>query len=172
MNPLVFLDFDGVLHADCVYRASGEIVLRRDGISLFEWAPLLVDALVPHPEVRIVLSTSWVRTLSFAEAKSKLPIELQARVVGATWHSGMKREGIWHMSDPFLFLTRCEQIVSYVARHKVEHWLAIDDDTESWLDAYRDRLVACNSDLGIASPATLAELKEKLVKLVEQPNGG
>jgi len=64
---ILFLDFDGVLHPDEVYLVHGRPVLRDDG-SLFMWAPLLAEALTPFPDVQIVLSTSWVRELSFKRA--------------------------------------------------------------------------------------------------------
>jgi hypothetical protein len=86
---ILFLDYDGVLHPDAVYRTSQGIVLRREGLRLFEWAPLLEAALAPYPEVRIVLSTSRVRVVDFDHSRRRLPPRLQARVIGATWHSQM-----------------------------------------------------------------------------------
>ena len=66
--PTLFLDFDGVLHPDEVYRVGGRIVLRVDGFSLFEWSSILDELLAPYPGTQIVLSTSWVRILGFDEA--------------------------------------------------------------------------------------------------------
>ena len=34
--PVLFLDFDGVLHPDEVYRVGDKIVLKMDGFCLFE----------------------------------------------------------------------------------------------------------------------------------------
>lgn len=86
LAPTLFLDFDGVLHPDKVYRERGKIVLKMDGFSLFEWPPLLEEILMPHPDLQIVLSTSWVRVLGFDEALAWLPPGLQQRVVGSTLH--------------------------------------------------------------------------------------
>jgi hypothetical protein len=83
-GPVLYLDFDGVLHPDEIYRIRGRIVLRCDGMNLFEWAPLLVDHLEPYPDPRIILSTSWIRTLSLNEARAWLPVSLGSRVIGAT----------------------------------------------------------------------------------------
>ena len=89
-NVLLFLDFDGVLHPDAVYLTRRGVELRADG-ALFMWSPHLVEALEQQQNVRIVLSTSWARKLGFQRARAALPAELQARVIGATWHSAMGR---------------------------------------------------------------------------------
>ncbi len=73
MVATIFLDFDGVLHP------IGGTVAQ------FEYAPLLVAALEPHPTAQIVLSTSWVPVFGLDESKDMLPAELQRRVIGATY---------------------------------------------------------------------------------------
>lgn len=65
---ILFLDFDGVLHPDAAYLYGKTPRLNADG-ELFMWANLLVDALADQPDVQIVLSTSWVRLLSFKRAR-------------------------------------------------------------------------------------------------------
>lgn len=119
--PILYLDFDGVLHPGEVYRIRGQIVLQCDGICLFEWAPLLAEYLEPHPDVRIVLSTSWVRVLSFSGARAWLPDALAKRVIGATWHSAMNQA--WWRG-----LSRYDQISRHAQRHRISRWLAVDDD--------------------------------------------
>jgi len=156
--PVLFLDFDGVLHPDEVYRVRGQIVLRRDGISLFEWAPLLAEALAPHPSVRIVLSTSWVRVVGFDEARKRLLPPLRERVVGATWHSQLNQD--WWFS-----ISRYEQIAGYTKRHSVTRWLALDDDVTIWGEEHLERLIETDSTLGLAQPGKLDELKQKLLEL-------
>ena len=76
MKPVIFLDFDGVLHPDAVYLERGRPVLRAEG-ELFMWTGHLVEALACHPDVHIVLSTSWARELRFARARDHLPAELR-----------------------------------------------------------------------------------------------
>ncbi|MFX5057514.1 HAD domain-containing protein, partial [Acinetobacter baumannii] len=78
----MFLDFDGVLHPDEVYRVGERIVLRMDGFSLFEWSEVLDELMEPYPALQIVLATSWVRQLGFDVARAYLPDSLQRRVVG------------------------------------------------------------------------------------------
>lgn len=156
--PALFLDFDGVLHPDDVYRINGQIVLKRDGFSLFEWSPLLLEALVPHSDVRIVLSTSWVRVIGYDKARKCLPRELQERVIGATWHSQLNQD--WWSS-----ISRYEQIAGYTRRHTVTRWLAIDDEVTIWGEEHLDQLIETDSMLGLAQPEKLDELKRKLQML-------
>lgn len=157
-GPVLYLDFDGVLHPDDVYRIRGRIVLQHDGMSLFEWAPLLAQHLEPYPDTRIILSTSWVRVLSFNEARAWLPDTLGSRVIGATWHSAMDQFW-WHN------LSRYQQISLHAKRHRISRWLAIDDDTEGWPDGSRGQLVHTDPMLGIATPDTRALLLRKLEDL-------
>lgn len=87
---ILFLDFDGVLHPDAVYLTKRGVELRAEG-GLFMWSSLLSDALANHPDIRIVLSTSWARQISYDHARKALPLPLRSCVIGATWHSAMGR---------------------------------------------------------------------------------
>lgn len=149
--PILFLDFDGPLHPDEVYWVRGKIILRADGISLFEYVPVLSALLEPLPEVRIVLSTSWVRVLGFDRAKSYLPGDLQARVIGATWHRHMDQQ--WWQT-----LTRYQQIAAYVHRNEVRSWVALDNDDVGWPEAIRYRLAHVDDWLGIFDSQAQAKL--------------
>jgi hypothetical protein len=170
---IVFLDFDGVLHPDAAYLVKGRPELRAAG-TLFMWAPILEEALVPYPESKIVLSTSWVRVLrSFSRARAFLPVALQARVIGATWHSAMMRhhEGSHRIEvNWFSEMSRYAQIARYLSRagQRAEHWLAIDDDSEGWPVELRDRLVEPDGALGLGSMATQVELAERLQQTAVQ----
>lgn len=135
------------------------------------WAPILEEALAPYPDTKIVLSTSWVRVLkSFSRVRAYLPVALQARVIGATWHSAMARhhEGS-HRIDGNWFseMSRYAQIARYISRAglRAEHWLAIDDDCEGWPSELRDRLVETDGALGLSSAAAQSELAERLQQI-------
>jgi hypothetical protein len=163
----LFLDYDGVLHPDAAFLVNGRPELRADG-ALFMWAPILEHALFPYPQVRIVLSTSWVQVLkSFTRVRGFLPPGLQSRVIGATWHSAMARhhEGTHRMdSSWFSELSRYEQIARYLSRAglRSEHWLAIDDDTEDWPVELRNHLVETEGTRGLASELALSVLTKRL----------
>jgi len=151
-QPILFLDFDGVLHP------------MREGVALFEYVPLLVDALAPHPDVHIVLSTSWVPVLGFDEAKARLRVELQPRIVGATYDPQYELAmppGWWSS------LTRYAQITHYVKLHSLTRWVAIDDDTRGWPAEHRYSLVRTSPLLGLAHPDAVPELADKLLRLYD-----
>lgn len=156
----LFLDFDGVLHHDCVYRdKAGEIYLPIEGRSLFEHAHHLVEVLKPHPEVVLVLSTNWVRLLGgYPEVRDRLPAPLADRAVGATWIE--RTHPVW-----FQQATRYEQIIETVKREGIARWLALDNDDELWPNEHRWNLIHTDDDRGISERRKQAELAEKIEAL-------
>lgn len=169
----LYLDFDGVLHhCDVMNKPDKPPSLdARLGV-LFEHAPRLAQALEPFPDVRIVLSTSWVRERSFSFAKRRLPATLQKRVIGATFHSAMQHVDAF--IDPgyssyrfrcaFDRLTRYQAIKNDAYRRQQPNWIAIDDDTEGWREVDACRLVATDGARGLADAAALGDLQAKLAK--------
>ena len=162
---ILFLDFDGVLHPDAVFRRGGRptLVHRDPDARLFMWAEHLTDSLMLFPDLRIVLSTSWARWLGFDRARDALTPALRARVIGSTWHSGMARvEGYSRAQTWWDSVTRYQQIRRYVDRGGVSDWLAVDDDGHGWSTAERRRLVLTDRERGLGEQATRDELLEKL----------
>lgn len=155
--PTLYLDFDGVLHPDEVYRVGKQIVLQMDGFSLFEWTSILEALIAPYRQLQIVPSSSWVRVVGFDDALARLPAGIQRRVVGATWHPYAPR-GWEH-------LTRYEQIRRNVESHYHQRWLAIDDDGVGWPDENRANLVLTDSLLGLGAVSAQRDLAEKLEAL-------
>lgn len=156
---ILFLDFDGVLHPSSVFLEKSRPVLHGDG-ELFMWTPQLIEALAPYPNVKIVLSTNWVRIRGFSRVRGALPESLQHRVIGATWHSSMLDD-----ENDYDNSSRFKQIAKYVSMKNTQHWLAIDDlheHSENWGVSYLAHLVKTNPQLGLSDPATLAQLKEML----------
>jgi len=163
---ILFLDFDGVLHPDAVYLKKGRPVLHGAG-ELFQWAPHLSSALASHPNVAIVLSTSWARVLGFDRARGALPELLRQRVIGATWHSKMGRSVFGGFRLPECWwdqVSRYQQIAGYVRRAQLTEWVAIDDHGEAWADEHADNLVWTNPDKGISDPLALATLHKRLTR--------
>lgn len=151
----LFLDYDGVLHPDEAYLVKGRPVLRCDG-ELFMWAGHLSALLDGHPDVRIVLSTSWARELRYARARRYLPEPLRERVIGATWHSGMRLSDDLRPLDRMTWwdlASRYAQIKRYASRAGLRTWLAIDDQPEGWAQSDLSHLIKTDSDKGLSDPA-------------------
>lgn len=156
MHDVLYLDFDGVLHPDAVYRHREPpfIRLRSPGHHLFESCDVLERALRRYPATRIVLSTSWVAAFSYSATLRHLPEGLRRRVVGATYHR--------LYTPDFRFLTRYQTIVDDTERRRPRKWLAIDNDDAGWPDSSRHQLVRTPDELGLACPRAQADLTEKL----------
>lgn len=160
----LFLDYDGVLHPDDVYLTRQGPKLQSTG-ELFMWVDLLDELLEEFPKVRIVLSTSWVRNLGYDKAKKRLPLQLQNRVIGSTWHSSMAHEMAsvlwWDQAS------RHDQIVRYASRARLQHWVALDDDAVGWANSYSDRLVLTTPSVGISHPDALAKLRQRFAMQID-----
>lgn len=146
-QPVLYLDFDGVLHTQDCY------IIRRQGPfanpphQLFEHMAVLEDCLAPYPDIRIVLSTSWVCRLGYSYAASRLSRPLRKRVIGATFHTRMNQR-------EFRQLSRGEQVLGDVQRRCPRWWLVLDDEGEGWPLACRDHLVQTDGSLGLGSART------------------
>ena len=160
---ILYLDFDGVLHNYEVYLDHRNRPYLRGMGELFEHNARLEQVLDPYPQVKIVLSTSWVRTKGFSHSCKRLPLSLRQRVVGATWHSRMQRDDEWldwwiHRSS------RYEQILRDVTRRQPEDWMALDDDVRGWPAQATNHLIACDSELGLGGHAARLALEHRLAR--------
>ena len=166
-KPILFLDYDGVLHPDAAYLVNRKPELRAEG-ELFMWAPLLVEILDDFPSVKIVLSTSWVRELRFSRARNYLPEALQARVIGATWHSAMSFHPEAHHKIHRTWwdeATRYQQIKRFVERARLSCWVAIDDHPEGWGDEDRAHLIRTSGVTGLSELAIQDQLRQALKQI-------
>lgn len=156
-ETVLYLDFDGVLHHEDVWwHPRRGVYIKTPGYQLFEHVPLLEEALAEFPELKIVLSTSWVRYQRFSGSAKRLSPSLRERVIGATFHSRMNRQ-------VFESLPRGIQVMNDVARRKPRNWVALDDDLENWVPEYRNYLIHCDNVLGISAPGVLDALKQRLL---------
>lgn len=156
---MLYLDYDGVLHHENVYRHPKKGICLSAGpeFTLFQHAPLLAELLQPYPEVRIVLSTSWARVLGMQRAASYLPDELRRRVVGATFHSQM-------FELEFINTARGQQVFTDYLRRSPARVLAIDDVDDGWPESFREHLVIADAVYGISPPWVQRGLAEKLAR--------
>lgn len=102
-KPIVFLDFDGVLHPN--FAAEGQLFCKM---------PLLADALNGLP-ADIVISSSWRFQWELPRLQSVFPAALQPKVRGVTGAAHVGRHARWN------------EINAYCAAQGIANWRALDD---------------------------------------------
>lgn len=156
---ILYLDYDGILHpADVIFSQQGPVLAEAvSGHSLFENADMLAAVLAEYPEVRLVLSTSWVFHYGLEYAASRLPPPLRKAVVGATFDPARHNSG-------FLSVARGHQVVEDAKRRKATQWVSLDDDSAAWPARQRHRLIQANPAKGLRDPQVLRDLRAALDK--------
>lgn len=139
------LDFDGVLMDDAVFfSAERGMYLATPGRVLFEWMPILEELLEPYPDLRIVLSTTWVRAKGLAYATSRLSPSLRSRVIGATFDNRLIQKAEFDM------MPRGLQVWRDIERRAPAAWFAIDNDAAGWPEHCLERVVLTQDRLGLS----------------------
>lgn len=161
--PVLYLDFDGVLHPSEVYLKNGAptLICTDPDASLFCWVPILENILSDFSHIQIRLSTSWVRVKSFDYAKLQLPESIQERVTGGTFHRHLNKL-------EFESWTRFQQIKADAHRQGIIRWIAIDDDSFGWPQEEWHRLVKTDGDHGLLEGRVQRSLREKLKWLAQK----
>lgn len=155
-RPVLYLDYDGVLHPSDVWMIDNQPVLQfKDdpSLTLFCWAPILEEILAgvdKAGQIKIVLSTTWAHRFGFERASEHLPESLKSRVIGVT-------EGF-----P---VPRLTQITVHAEDNQISRWIAIDDDFSA-TEKHQDKLIRCSGSLGISSIKVQQELRGKLEVLL------
>ena len=154
---LLYLDYDGVLHHEKVlwHPKIGAYLSAPDGYVLFQHVELLERMLAPYPQVKIVLSTSWVRRYGCAKSAKQLRPALRARVIGATFHSKMNEL-------EFGEKPRGMQVWEDVLKRRPRAWLALDDDWLDWPEWCLDNYVKTHPIDGLRNQAVQNEFAQKL----------
>lgn len=162
-QPTLYLDYDGVLHPADVRVTTAEPLRPRvynggaTNHPLFEHAHLLERILAPFPNVRLVLATSWVRTLGYEFTRQQLRPALRGRVIGTVWRGAL-------LEHPPR--TRYDAVQIDADARGLMRWLALDDDAEGWPEQERYRLIAPNNSwLGLSQPGRAGELAAALALL-------
>ena len=108
MKKILFLDFDGVLHAD---------IEARQFTKLREFA----SCMAKMDEVEIVISSSWREAYSLEQLLNIFPAALRGRIVGLTPI----------LEDRFEKGGRQREIEAYLQAASLHHgnaaWVALDD---------------------------------------------
>ena len=143
--PILFLDFDGVLH---VLNCADE---RR-----FARLPPLEDVLREFPELRIVVSSTWREAHGLAQLRSFFASDIAARVIGVT-------PVLPRVAGVPQRYAECSAWLR--ANAPGAKWLAIDDDT-ALFEPQLEQLLACDPQLGLTSDQ-LPELRRRIVALYD-----
>lgn len=139
---ILFLDFDGVLHpCGDAYRAA----------TLFARLPALEALLREYPDVRIVVSSSW-RTDGLEALRAMFSDDIGARIIGLTPITERSPDG-------YMPAMREQEIINWLTANGglEQPWVALDD-ADFQFTIHRERLVACNPDVGFDDVAC-AELR-------------
>jgi hypothetical protein len=160
MTKILYLDFDGVLHDQQVsFHPRRGIYMDKPGRALFEWMPILERLLAPHPEVQIVLSTSWTHVRNISFVKKNLSPSLQQRVIGATFEPPDSEK------NAFLLMPRGMQVTQDLHRRAQASWFAIDDNHLGWPAWCQDKLIRTNGSRGISDPVIQQAITAMLERL-------
>ncbi|MBU1363877.1 MAG: hypothetical protein KKE51_08655 [Gammaproteobacteria bacterium] len=148
---ILYLDFDGVVHA------LGEPALNDnfkllDNPNLFKWLPILEQILEPYPEVRIVISSDWRRLFDDDSLKRLLGPAISHRFAG-----------IVEVAEK----SRANEILMDAAQRGLTDWLALDDHP-TVVEASRTdiRFIVCKPETGLSSRTVQATLKTRLNALL------
>jgi hypothetical protein len=149
---VLFLDFDGCVHPACLLATQSHDALTRSlgpfdytvPVDLFAWLPLLIEMLAPHPDVFIVVHSSWRETYPAAEIGDMLG-DLGRRYLGVT-PPGPK----W------------ESLTTWLARNTATSWRILDDAPREFPDPPPLELIVCHPLAGLSAPEVQAQLTDWL----------
>lgn len=140
---VLFLDFDGVLHPDP----------PNSQHPLWCRASLLVTWLDKHPDVGVVVSSTWRQGRSIEALQALLPSGLGERVVGTT------------PTESVELYTRQAECEAWMRAHQLPWtpWLALDDRLWNFRP-FEQRLLLTNRQIGLVA-SDLVWLDEAFRKL-------
>lgn len=129
--PLLYLDFDGVLHPNFASPST-----------YFCCLPLLEQALEGTP-VQLVVSSSWRFHMDHGHIRRQFPLGLRERLTGFTGEAHIGPKARWH------------EINRHAAHHHVHDFRALDDAANEF-PTVCPWLILCNGKTGLQQPQAQA----------------
>lgn len=134
-SRLLSIDFDGVAHPT----GAGTTTIKT---TLFGWLPDLHRVLAPHPDVRVLVHSSWLFTYTPDELQMMLG-PLEQRFVGAAPRG-----------------PRYESVLRWLHYHPTyTSFRILDDDRTEFPDPPPAELILCDPLQGVSDPRVQAELR-------------
>ncbi len=147
-SRVVFLDFDGVLHPPKAIAGAQPPLspkqIKEGWPDTFQHLPVLQEMLTGHPEIAVVVSSSWRLYLDDHEL-----LELLQPIT--PWFAGSVRKG-----------RRDEAITEWLGQHAVDDYVILDDVVKFFPRDWPN-LIVCNSQLGLSDPLVQAKLQHWIV---------
>jgi len=133
----LFLDFDGVLHP-----------LNAPDHRQFVHLATLESVLQKHPQVEVVISSTWRQMLRFEKLRDLFSPVIRDRVVGVTPHFA----DLVHIPDRLLGYPREAEINAWMTQNRQasNDWVALDDS--DWLFyPFCPNLIHVDAGVGLTS---------------------
>ena len=148
-NPVLFLDFDGVLHP-----------VHAQADQLFTAIPLLELVLREFPNLDVVVSSSWREVHPLDELLEYFSADIRSRFIGIT----PARPELAEVPDDLWSYVREGECAVWIARHRPwVPWIAVDDD--AWrFKPHSKRLFLVEGKIGLTA-ASLEALRLRLEAL-------
>ena len=154
-NPVLFLDFDGVLHPD-----------GCDSDQWFCRLPMLDPLLREFPQLEVAVSSSWGQAYPFDQLIEFFPDHMKPRVCGAV-RGGLRVAEDRIPSELWNFVREAECHVWIRDNRPGARWLAIDD--QGWrFDPASANVLLVDGKTGITD-ANVIELRRRFRTLAKEP---
>ncbi len=148
-KPLLFLDFDGVLHREPCFLDE----------HLFERREHVEQVLRDFPEVEIVISSTWRFKHDLAALRAFFAPDIGSRIIGVTPRAQDLPELAEVIGPSYHRQIEIEGWLRQNGR-AYEEWVALDDK-HWWFRPFNDRLVRCDGKTGFDAHTEIA-LRKKL----------
>jgi len=170
--PTLYLGLSGVVYpSESNYRLVYGRSPWDDGHAKFQDVSVLVRALAPWPELRIVLTSTYPWRYGLPATLEALGPALASRVDGFTFEDittrvtrevSMRSGGtriLGYSSNEYWRMSKADIVAVHSAWRRPVAWIAIDDEDILWPIAVRqDRVVLTDPCIGLDEPDTLDRL--------------